>query len=237
VIPAQSRKIGAGVYGMPFMKFTLTYDGPLPASANKPKNQDKWDIRQKLDPQLRDLWANHPAMQGLAEVRRFPKKGGGFLIQTHHLHPGPVIPPVTVMRLKNQSQPDEVLDLCEPIEKHGAWFLPIVRESFALHCGIKILFLRHEPPGKIYQGGDIDGRIKTLLDALSIPQHAEQILDKSTEADPIHCLVEDESLISGLNVETERLLNPGNNPNNYVRLIIEVDVRVKRAMIYNQSFL
>jgi hypothetical protein len=42
-----------------------------------------------------------------------------------------------------------------------------VRNSFALHCGLKVLFLRKEPPGKVYQGGDIDGRIKTLLDALN----------------------------------------------------------------------
>jgi hypothetical protein len=39
------------------MKFTLTYDGSLPASANKPKNEDKWRIRKELAPQLKDLWA------------------------------------------------------------------------------------------------------------------------------------------------------------------------------------
>ena len=157
-------------------------------------------------------------------------------MQTHHLHPGPIVPRV-MMRTQSEAQSAEILDLCEPIEKHGSWFLPVVRESFALHCGLKILFLRHEAPGKIYQGGDIDGRIKTLLDALSVPQHAEQILDKSVQRNPIHCLIEDDSLISGLHVETERLLAPGNNTTNYVRLIIEVDVRVKRATIYNQSFL
>lgn len=232
---AQSRTLGIGVYGTPFMKFTLTYDGPLPASANRPKNQEKWDIRKTLAPQLRDLWTSHPAILALADVRHFPKHGGAFLTQTHHMHPGP-ISIVTVPR------PDrEILDLCEPIERHGAWFLPLVRETFALHCGLKILFLRHEPPGRIYQGGDIDGRVKTLLDALSVPQHAEQILEtgrqNSTQFNPIHCLIEDDSLVSGINVETERLLAPENHAKNYVRLIIEVDIRVRRATIYNQSFL
>ena len=70
-----------------------------------------------------------------------------------------------------------------------------------------------------------------------MPQHAEQILDKTTFHNPINCLVEDDSLISGLNVETERLLAPDNSAPNFVRLIIEVDVRVKSATIYNQSFL
>src|ERR1700691_5570354 len=114
MVAAQSRKLGVAVYGMPFMKFTLTYDGPLPASANKPKNQDKWDIRQKLDPQLRDLWANHSALHALADVRHFPKTGGAFLMQTHYLHPGPIVPRV-MMRTQSEAQSAEILDLCEPI--------------------------------------------------------------------------------------------------------------------------
>ena len=217
------------------MKFTLTYDGPLSASANKPKNEEKWRIRKAFDPQLRALWANHPAMSAIEEIRYFPKIGGGILTQAHHSHPGPIIP-------QNLSLPEppnqEMLDLCERLDKHGAYFLPLVRETFALHCGLEILFLRNEPPGKIYQGGDIDGRVKTLLDSLSVPQHAEQILEtKSTVHDPIYCLVEDDSLISGINVETERLLSPVDEPKNYVRLVIRVSVRVKRPTIYNQLFL
>jgi hypothetical protein len=73
-----------------------------------------------------------------------------------------------------QEPPREIIDLYESIQKHGAWFRPLVRESYALHCGLKIRFLRHEPPGKIYQGGDLDNRIKTLVDALTMPQHIEQ---------------------------------------------------------------
>jgi len=37
-------------------------------------------------------------------------------------------------------------------------------------CGIRVLFLRREPPGRVYQGGDIDGRLKTPFDALAVPQ-------------------------------------------------------------------
>jgi hypothetical protein len=131
-----------------------------------------------------------------------------------------------------------VLDLCAAINKHGAWFRPLVRESFALHCGLKILFLRKEGPGRVYQGGDLDGRIKTLLDALTMPQHKEQVLDKtSTQLDPIYCLLEDDSLVSGLDVQSERLLTDKSHVADYARLTIEVDVRVRQAMIYNQSFL
>jgi hypothetical protein len=216
------------------MKFTLTYAGPLPSSGNRPKNDAKWNIRKKLHPQLEDLWDSHPALQAVEADRLFPKTGGAVLAQVHHEHPGPL----HIVTWSNEPRTPERLDLCEPIEKHGAWFRPLVRESFALHCGLKILFLRKEHPGKIYQGGDIDGRIKTLLDALSMPQHAEQVHEKtSTTLHPIYCLLEDDSFVSGLNIESERLLTDQNHAADYVQLIIEVDVRVQQATVYNVSFL
>jgi hypothetical protein len=215
------------------MKFTLTYDGPLPSSGNKPKNDAKWEIRKKLHPQLKDLWASHPALRAVEDNRHFPKTGGAFLMQAHHQYPGPVLPVGGLERA-----PRGILDLCEPINKHDAWFRPLVRESYALHCGLNILFLRKEAPGRVYQGGDIDGRIKTLLDALTMPQHAEQILEKNTsEHDFLHCLLEDDSLVSGLNLESERLLTDQDHSKDFVRLVIEVEVRVRQTTVYNQSFL
>ncbi|WP_420968280.1 hypothetical protein [Bradyrhizobium sp. B120] len=228
------------------MKFTLHYDGPLPSSGNKHKNAVKWEIRSKLHPQLVDLWVSHPALRAVEDNRHFPKSGGATLTQAHHLYPGPVNAPITGplplgyrgREPYSQPEPRELLDLCEAIEKHGAWFRPLVRDSYALHCGMKVRFLRKEPPGKVYQGGDIDGRIKTLVDALTMPRHIEQVLDRtSSEASPIYCLLEDDSLVSGFEVESERLLGDQDNAADWVKLIIEVDVRVRQATIYNQSFI
>jgi hypothetical protein len=237
-------RTGYGVFGTPFMKFTLSYEGSLPSSGNKPKNEAKWEIRKKLEPQFKDLWSSHPALRQVEDNRHFPKTGGAALVQAHHLYPGPVRQPLMATLDLTKSTYDfeplgfiEPIDLCEAIEEHGAWFRPLVRESYALHCGLKIVFLRKEPPGKVYQGGDIDGRIKTIVDALTMPRHVEQILEKSNEAQPIYCLLEDDSLISGLQVESERLLGDQHNPADYAKLIIEVDVRVRQATIYNQSFL
>lgn len=131
----------------------------------------------------------------------------------------------------------ELLDLNAVIEKHGHNFWPLVRDSYDLHCGLRVLFLRKEPPGRVYQGGDIDGRIKTLLDALAMPQHPEQIMADRDARNPMMCLLEDDSMVSSLEVETERLLTGEDHPSDYVRLIISVDVRVRMAHIYNQSFL
>jgi hypothetical protein len=221
------------------MKFTLTFDGSLPPSANRPKNEAKWAIRKSFHPQLVDLWSSHPSLcQFERDGRYFPKHGGASLRQTHHLHPGPILPSAVELEEAARRGAD-IIDLGESINKHGAWFRPLVRESCALHCGLKILFLRKEAPGKIYQGGDIDGRIKTLLDALTMPQHKEQVLETSTTTKfaPIYCLLEEDSLVSGLNVESERLLTDQNHAADYARLTIEVDVRVRQTMIYNQSFL
>jgi hypothetical protein len=199
-------KSGVGAWGAPFVKFTLTYDGPLLASGNKSKN--KWEIRKKLHPQLVDLWGSHPALLAVEDNKHFPKQGGAVLTQRHHLHPGPIYPPARLRirddatpaldidyLFQDQKQERTILDLCEPIEKHGAWFKPLVRESYALHCSLKIRFLRQEPPGRIYQGGDLDGRMKTLIDALAMPQHAEQVLEKTADGHPIHCLLEDDSMM------------------------------------------
>jgi hypothetical protein len=229
----QSR--GGNVWGLPAVKFTLTYDGPLPSGGNKRHNADKWRIRKAFHPQLKDLWSSHPALRQVEENRYFPEVGGTVLMQVHHQHPGPIYP----LMERQIANPDKgpVLDLCEDIVKWGVHFRPLVRESYALHCGLKVLFLRRELPGKVYQGGDIDGRIKTLLDALAMPQHAEQVIKEDGSASSLYCLLEDDSLISGLNVESERLLTADDLPRDYAKLTIEVDVRLKQATIYNQSFL
>jgi hypothetical protein len=71
-----------------------------------------------------------------------------------------------------------------------------------------------------------------------MPQHVEQVLEKvGTKMEPIHCLLEEDSLVSGLDVQSERLLTDQDHAPDFVRLNIEVDVRVRQAMIYNQSFL
>jgi hypothetical protein len=127
------------------------------------------------------------------------------------------------------------IDLCAPVIIGGHEFNPLVRERTALKCALKIIFLRHEPPGRVYQGGDIDNRLKTLLDALSVPQHDEQVIPGSTS--PMFCLLEDDSLITGLDVQTQRLLAKPNVSKHDVHLLIEVDVRVTDPRGYNQMFL
>src|SRR5688500_15233710 len=150
----------------------------------------------------------------------------------HHLHTEefPPYPPW------NQPASESQISLCEPIPKGGRTFFPLVRNSLGLTCGLKILFLRNAPRGKIIQSGDIDGRIKTLLDALSIPRQDTPYVDAHLP-DPVYCLLEDDALITGIAVRTEQLLSRPGADEKEVRLMIEVDVRISHPRSYNALFL
>ena len=75
-----------------------------------------------------------------------------------------------------------------------------------------ITFLRQQPPGQLLgEGGDIDNRLKTLSDALRMPSKAEAQqaqIDIRPDDDPIHCLLQDDALVTKVTLETDRLLRP-----------------------------
>jgi hypothetical protein len=206
------------------MKFTLTYDGELRSNGGK---DQKWEIRKQFHPQLEELWQIDPTLKRVLNDRYLPP-GGTFSIDAHHSEPE---------KPRKKPPNPKHLDLCAPISRGGRKFVPLVRESYLLTCGLKILFLRKEAPGKVYQGGDLDNRLKTLFDALAVPAHPEQVVADASAPDPIYTLLEDDSAITKVEIETHRLLSrPGANTHE-VRLIIDVDVRVAQARIYNQPFL
>jgi hypothetical protein len=84
--------------------------------------------------------------------------------------------------------------------------------------------------------GALDNRLKTLFDALSVPNQ-DQIVDDPSISSPVYCLLEDDALVSGLTIETHRLLSSPCTGKNEVRLLIEVDVKVIHPHLYNHLFL
>jgi hypothetical protein len=202
--------------GYETMKFALTYDGELRSNRGP---ADKWDIRKQLDPQLRELWGIDPSLQRALRLRHLVQDG------TDPIMRAPLIAPT------NGS-----IDLLAPIERSGRQFFPLVRNSLLLKCRLKILFLRKEDAGRIYQGGDLDNRLKTLFDALAVPNN-DQIVSDDTISDPIYALLEDDALITGFDVESGRLLSRPGASVHEARLVIEVDVRVTQPRLYNQPFL
>jgi hypothetical protein len=114
----------------------------------------------------------------------------------------------------------------------GGWqFQPLVTSRRHLHCYLKILFLRPGSPGKlISDGGDIDNRIKTLFDALRAPTPDELPDPNPPGGGVVCCLLENDSLISGFEVETDQLLGGqagGGAPidPSQVRLVTQVTVK------------
>ena len=211
---------------LPFdvMKFRLTYDGQLVTSGGNSGGRvaDKWAIRKKIYPQLVELWQTHPVLKGIGI--------------TAHPKPPPLRPiPITI------ASPDQaaLTRLLEPITVGNRNFVPLVRESLKLACGLDILFLRKEQPGSlVLQGGDIDNRLKTLFDALRVPSAGDLEVEQPDVAhDPFYCLLEQDALITSFSIETDRLLAKPDTPVNQVYLVIEVTVKVMTITEANVGFL
>ena len=103
---------------------------------------------------------------------------------------------------------------------------PIVSSVVSLAAELDILFLRPQRPGAIVTfGGDIDNRIKTLLDGLRMPKDGEIAANArpSPEEIPLYCLREDDVLITRLGITTDQLLHYENQDE--VVLIIRVIVK------------
>jgi hypothetical protein len=94
----------------------------------------------------------------------------------------------------------------------GFTFVPIITERLRHVAEIDIILLTPEEPGRtITQGGDLDNRMKTLLDALRMPKVVDELPkgDVASEHEsPFYCLLEDDNLISRLSVSADRLLRP-----------------------------
>jgi hypothetical protein len=108
----------------------------------------------------------------------------------------------------------------------GFRFVPLVDTSGA--CALDILLLRRDEPYKLFTpSGDLDGRIKTLLDGLRMPQQLQEVdgLTPSSDENPLFVLLQDDSLIYELNVTTDRLFIPP-EPQEQVRDVVAV-IRVR----------
>ncbi len=129
------------------------------------------------------------------------------------------------------------------IERVGDFtFAPLISSKLALSAAIKITLLRPEKPGQlIQQSGDIDNRLKTLFDALSVPPHVNQIPRgdvPSTNELPFFCLLQDDQLIASISVDSERLLTHDESLHKtHVVLLIQVKTRVTRHMVASIPFL
>ncbi|MEM9523329.1 MAG: hypothetical protein AAF982_04950 [Pseudomonadota bacterium] len=218
------------------LRFRLIYDGTLQPSQRDPENGQedpialhKQKIRKVFHGQLKRLWHTN---QFLTTHKMHPRQKSG----EHSPGAGAVIGPnpheMILMR-------DLVPDL---YQENGYRFLPLVREEWHLLCELDILFLRRDRPGSVIQAGDIDNRIKTLIDSLRKPKGANELIGSEVPEpgeDPFFVLMEDDKQVSSLTVETDDLLDPielPNADNRRARVVITVNVRPYYVTTLNLSF-
>ena len=197
------------------VQFRLVYQGQLPAAKNQgrgTRTKEKHEIRRVLHKQLAMLWKTHPLLKVYLQAPRF----------------------VTTREIENGFMPSQRIDkvsqaerLAEQYERCGYRFVPLVGTIFQTACSIDILFLRRDEPGHLVSGGgDIDNRIKTLFDALRMPQRCDELkgFSPGDDENPFFVLLEDDQLITEVKVTTDRLLTPlaGDEHVNDVHLIIHV---------------
>lgn len=164
------------------------------------KPKEKHRIRCVFHPQLKHLWDQLP----LRNYKQFIS-----------------IPPTY--------EPKNVIE-----EHHGFYFAPLISENLNFITHINVLLLRTEEPGRlIAQTGDLDNRIKTLLDALKIPREASALPSGTVpdeDQNPFFCLLQDDSLITKLSIEADRLLEPVED-NSEVLALIRVKIASTKALL------
>lgn len=203
------------------MEFRLTYSGLLLSSGNDAKH-GKADHKHKL------RLAFHPQLKRLWDITPFLKTGE---------RSGP-----SVLLLESSDNPPNYKAswLAKKHADFGWKFVPLVTTDLDLICELDILFLRPRRPGGLVKSGDIDGRLKTLLDALSKPDLNQAYQSRSAGKDetPLYVLLEDDELVTSVSVKTDQLLEyvtKEKNPNE-VRLVITVRIRPHEMTLANMQF-
>jgi hypothetical protein len=202
------------------------YRGLLPVNGNV---KEKFVIRRQLNTQLERLW------QEQALLRELTCRVGAVAIAEQSKSEGILHEDSDA----NFAAGIEALGLNH--ERNGHKFIPLAQERFFLRCSIDILFLRREGPGRVVMNGDIDNRLKTLFDALQMPQVKQEIgseLDGNGDS-PFFVLLENDNIIADVSVVTDRLLDVPldfQHESNYVSLVLDVKLQPTRLVDWHWVF-
>lgn len=196
------------------MEFRLVYQGLLLSETSNrqmasARATHKHEIRKALHPQLKRLWDINPYLSK-AKTEPVPSEVPG--------------------RRFGAAKPQNTLTgLVRRFNRFGYNFVPLITQDLGVLCSVDILYLRNGSPGSLLQAGDLDNRLKTLFDGLQVPREANQVGDYAAPSDgedPFFCLLEDDSLVTRVTVETDTLLAPVTGDANDARVIIKVKTAV-----------
>ncbi len=207
------------------MQFRLKYEGPLNATQKDPVGAQR-DPRADHKHQLRRYF--HGQLKRLWDV-------------TPHLTHGDALGPDIMANGNQRGEPIKTCRAQDLAQRHAHIefnFVPLVTFNLQILCGLDILLLCPDNPMGGVWAGDIDNRIKTLIDALRIPS-ANEDYDQRTPAEdeqPFFCLLEEDKLITKLTIETDRLLKFDGKALDQAMLVINVSLRPYETQIANIAF-
>ncbi len=171
--------------------------------------EDKHTIRETLHTQLRELWEHRPLVAMKTKL---------------------------LDRNRKPDVPNGGNNLLFTVGEHE--FACIISSRLHTTATLDITLLRPEQPGTVLtQSGDIDNRLKTLLDALTIPQHLPKHFSPTAGQTPFFCLLEDDALVTGISIHTHRWLNSDAVSRSDVILIIQVVTATDTKTFENIDFM
>lgn len=181
------------------MEFHLTYQGPLPA-CNSAKDEAKSEYKQKIRLEFATQLANHWNRE---QMLMYWKRTGFTVVPVVNRRP-------EVPSLVQNTNPHFMIEMC------GYRWIPIVTRSNGLICELEIMLKRRSDPGDIFvsgdDGGDLDNRLKILLDALRMPLSPKECPGNMCgpglhdgQWTELIALLEDDALISKITIEARRL--------------------------------
>jgi hypothetical protein len=220
------------------MRFRLTYDGDLRPTqrdaheSNKypePLSAHKLLIRRRFHAQLKHLWATN---RFLRDHKVNPESRNPY---SQGYHAGS-----SLWSTRNGGEPMWQA-ISRNYHRDGFCYVPLVREEFSLLCSLNVIVLRRDAPGSVVSAGDLDNRIKTIIDCLRIPRSKNELptgASPSSDEDPFFVLMEDDNQVTGLTVETDVLLDPPTDDDRSMktRLMITVELRPYEANPFNINF-
>ena len=181
------------------MEFRLLYQGELLPSGNRSRPKEKHAIRRVFHPQLRRLWSIHPNLRQLAFQ---------WNIQAANSDSKPIPAGLSDEEIGNMRHKAGIQAIGKFYAKAGYELVPLVVPEFSPQCSLDILLLR--PGDRILFGeqGDLDGQVRTIVDALRTPDNPSETGDAQPEEDehPLFCLLQSDKLISEVKITADELL-------------------------------
>jgi hypothetical protein len=180
------------------MEFRLTYRGPLKSKSSTTKEQTQ-KLRRHFHQQLAVLWDS----AALVEARKY----------------------VDATRSTESGE----INLIQSVGAFQFALIASQAHGWNTVAELEIIFLRPSESCELIQhGGDLDNRVKTLLDGLRTPSVNEiPSGDRPASGEtPFFCPLQDDALVTDLAIRTDRLLTPATN--NEVELIIRTRIRATR---------